>query len=243
MRPAPTSSPQAVPLARCLGVLGSVLFAAGCDGEIAGGDFAEPPLTGDCHADLSARGVEFTPGPAAMGVEDPVTVTYPIRGIAYRYGASASLRETAMMDCRLALALWQAGSVFAAHRVVEVSDLGIYNYRCIGGGTPPGCTLSMHAYALAIDLAAFVTADGLRASVEEDFVVDSDATCTSDTEGEKDALLHAIVCELYQRGIFRILLTPNYNDAHRDHFHVDLTPDGDFLRLGRTAFDMGPDRH
>jgi hypothetical protein len=29
--------------------------------------------------------------------------------------------------------------------------------------------------------------------------------------------------------IFNIILTPNYNAAHRDHFHVDLTPNAHFL--------------
>jgi hypothetical protein len=32
----------------------------------------------------------------------------------------------------------------------------------------------------------------------------------------------------HEQGIFNIILTPEYNAAHDDHFHVDLTPGSDF---------------
>ena len=43
-------------------------------------------------------------------------------------------------------------------------------------------------------------------------------------------------------GVWTIVLTPNYNAAHRNHFHVDLTPGSDYLRSYR-GVDDGPDRH
>ena len=36
--------------------------------------------------------------------------------------------------------------------------------------------------------------------------------------------LRAIVCELAAARIFTSILTPNYNQAHHNHMHVDLTP-------------------
>ncbi|MCA9692176.1 MAG: extensin family protein, partial [Myxococcales bacterium] len=36
--------------------------------------------------------------------------------------------------------------------------------------------------------------------------------------------LKALADARYAQMIFHIILTPNYNDAHYNHFHVDLTP-------------------
>jgi hypothetical protein len=48
--------------------------------------------------------------------------------------------------------------------------------------------------------------------------------------GAKNLFLHQALCELYDLEVFKILLNPNYNAAHRNHFHVDLTPqDGSYV--------------
>jgi hypothetical protein len=38
------------------------------------------------------------------------------------------------------------------------------------------------------------------------------------------------------------VLTPNYNDAHRNHFHVDLTTGSNYINK-RLPVDDGPDGH
>jgi hypothetical protein len=43
--------------------------------------------------------------------------------------------------------------------------------------------------------------------------------------------LHALVCEAAQARIFNSILTPNYNPEHRNHFHLELTPDVDWFML------------
>ena len=40
--------------------------------------------------------------------------------------------------------------------------------------------------------------------------------------------LKALADARYAMDIFNIILTPNYNAAHYNHFHVDLTPGGDY---------------
>lgn len=138
------------------------------------------------------------------------------------------------MDCELALALHRMVQLLGARGVVEVVDIGIYNYRCIGGGTPPDCPLgiSMHARALAVDVAALVTSEMGRLSIEDDWGIDADGnTCAAREREPRDAFLHAVLCDLYDAGIFTIHLSPNYNSAHRNHWHLDLTPDsGRFIR-------------
>ena len=36
--------------------------------------------------------------------------------------------------------------------------------------------------------------------------------------------------EVYAAGIFNIILTPDYNAAHHNHIHLDLTPGGRLFR-------------
>ncbi|HVK72830.1 MAG TPA: extensin family protein [Kofleriaceae bacterium] len=208
-------------------------------------DVIEPELA-DCRAWLDLYGATYTVGPARDGVADPVTITTPINGLRYRYSANTAPRATFFMDCSLALSLLEAAPHLRARGVVEVVDIGVYNYRCIGSGTPPDCPsgMSQHAYAKGIDIAGLTTADGTFYSVNDDWVIDpaSEKTCEAATSNEKDAYLHEAICALKRNRVWNIVLTPNYNAAHRNHFHVDLTAGSDFIR-GRGGVDEGPDHH
>jgi len=68
---------------------------------------------------------------------------------------------------------------------------------------------SEHATGNAIDIAAFVLADGRRIAVQDDW---------TDT-GEEGRFLHKVRDEACE--IFGTVLSPDYNAAHRDHFHFD----------------------
>lgn len=229
----------------------AALSAAGCSGEIsvegdqAGGGL-EDAGPAECHAWLDQRGVAYQVGPEMPGVAAPVTVTTPIGGLAHRVMGAGEPRASFYMDCRLAAALVLAAPLLAEREVVEVLDLGVYNYRCIGGGTPPDCPngISQHAYALAIDIAGYVTADGTTYSVLEDWVIDPDGeeTCAATAEGDKDAFLHQAICAQKAAGIWNIVLTPNYNADHRNHFHVDLSAGADFIERVAPGPAGGVDR-
>ena len=229
-------------------------LAAGCAGEVSlatgdGGADGAPPA--DCYQWLDQHAVSYERGPVMDGVVEPVTVTTPIDGLVHRYLESAEPRATFFMDCQLAMALARAAPILRQHDVIEVVDLGVYNYRCIGGGTPPDCPngISEHAYAKAIDIAGYTTSDGTTYSVLDDWVIDPDGedTCAAPTENDKDDFLHRVICAQKADRVWNIVLTPNYNADHRNHFHVDLTADGDFIERteGPVAprVDTGPDRH
>jgi hypothetical protein len=192
------------------------------------------PVVEDCRGWLALYGVDYTDGPARPGVEDPVTAMMPINGLAFRTGGGTQ-RMTMFGDCTLFKSLAEAAPYLRRRRIVEVTDLGTYNYRCINNaGTPPDCVsgLSQHAFGNAIDIASLTDEDGTTYSVKNDWVIDpsSEPTCSASTEPGKDAFLHELICELKQAGVWNIVLTPNYNAAHRDHFHVDLTAGADFIR-------------
>ena len=206
-------------------VRGLVVVLAAC-----GGGEGSTPATA-CQQTLEAMGIESAVAEPRMGVEEPTDVTVPIAGIAYDAGDGP--RETFFMDCPLAVALGRAAEVFAALDVVAVSDFGIYNYRCIGSGTPPDCPqgLSQHALGRALDIAGVTTSEGTFYSVNDDWVIDPDGedTCSAATETAADAFLHQLACDLHAAAVFNILLTPNYNADHRNHFHGDLTPETSFI--------------
>jgi hypothetical protein len=186
-----------------------------------------------CTDRLTALGVAFEKGPDRPGVVSPVTVETPLNGISYSNSNDQPAGQL-YMDCTLALALHEMAPVMSSHGLDHVQHLGIYNYRCIADpGPPPDCPngISRHAYADAIDIMELRSAGGETYNVNDDWVIDADIepTCSAGTSGAKDALMHAFVCDLFEGGVFNILLTPNYNAAHRNHFHLDLTPGAGFI--------------
>lgn len=114
--------------------------------------------------------------------------------------------------------LWLTRSVEPAAEAIfgsplqRIEHLGAYSCRRVGGGESGNW--SEHATGNAIDIAAFVLADGRRVSVLGDW----------DGAGEEAAFLRTVrdgAC-----GIFGTVLSPDYNAAHADHFHLDQTARG-----------------
>jgi hypothetical protein len=198
-----------------------------------------------CRQILESVGIKYTVGPANKGVADPVTVTPPLGGIDYFSYGSATRRQTFFMDCTLAVALHKLGRALKPKGVVAIEDIGVYNYRCIGGGNPDtdSCEPSQHAYAKGIDIHELRGSDGATYNVETDFVIDPDSekTCSAATSNAKDKFLHESACLMKSLDIFNIILTPNYNAAHRNHFHVDLTTGSNYINAASPdAFGVDP---
>ena len=190
-----------------------------------------PPTLGDCHAMLDALGLDWAPAAAAPGVADPVRVQPYIAGVGFRYYYD-DVPRALFMDCRLAPRLYELAQLVSAYGYDEILHIGIYNYRCIGGGNPDtdGCTPSQHARADAIDIAGIGMADhSIFESVETDWVISAGATCPGAPVDDADRELHELACSLYGDRVFEIVLTPNYNADHRNHFHVDMTPGSMFI--------------
>lgn len=94
-------------------------------------------------------------------------------------------------------------------RVVGISSLGTYSCRNIVGNSFWQDRRSEHATANAIDVAGFRLAGGDRISVLKHWRGSS----------KKAAFLRAVhsgAC-----GYFRVSLSPEFNAAHKDHFHFD----------------------
>jgi len=188
----------------------------------------DAPSGAACRALLTQLGVNFTVAGATMGIVNPVMVQTPINGVNFRYNTFTGSPGRMLMDCRLGVALWHLTNALRTRwDVTDVIHLGVYNYRMIAGST----MLSQHAYATAIDLNNFRTSTGVTHSLVTDFNANGRPTCPPRATNARDRLLKEVACWMYDSGVFHIILTPNYNSAHRDHFHVDLTSGSEFIGI------------
>ena len=152
-------------------------------------------------------------------VEGALRLSSPVGGIDYVYVAHDDPRPM-YMACELAAALADLAVLLRARDVVSVGHIGTYNCRVIGGTN----SISMHGYALAIDLKWFRTSDGRVYDVEDHWEHD-----TQNFRTEEGRWLFELGQEMFRRNVFNIVLTPNYDAAHDNHFHVDLTPGASFI--------------
>lgn len=172
-----------------------------------------------CRALLKSAGIEYSvvspvEGEGGCGYRD---------GIRFREGGSANMAYSPAnlrISCPVAaaLAMWEWNVVQpAAQRhfgtsIKRVEHLGSYSCRRIYGQSAGAW--SEHSTADAVDIAGFQLADGTRVSLLKDW----------ESDGPKAAFLREVrtgACRL-----FSTVLSPDYNAAHRDHFHFDQAERG-----------------
>ena len=164
-----------------------------------------------CRAVLIAGGVTFTE--VADRDTGGCATTDTLR---LRSGATALSPAGPVITCPVALAyaFWTRHEVQPAARellgspVARIEHYGTYACRNVYGRTEG--RRSQHAFANALDVAGFTTASGRRVSVAGGFR----------DEGPKGQFLRQVrdgACPW-----FRAVLSPDYNAAHRDHFHLDF---------------------
>ena len=172
-----------------------------------------------CRAALDKAGIRYTALPArregeGCGYTDAVRFT---RGGARRIGfAPADLGVSCPVAAGLAVWEWEvvqpAAQRIFGQRVAEIEHFGSYNCRRMYNRE--GASWSEHATADAVDIAAFRLADGTRITLIGDWA----------GQGKKAQFLRAVRdggCDL-----FATVLSPDYNEAHRDHFHFDQAERG-----------------
>ncbi|MEZ5654847.1 MAG: extensin family protein [Sphingobium sp.] len=183
-----------------------------------------PPVNGvnsaafrQCAGQLAALGALYTPLPDKS-----------YGGGCTAYGAvrldriSVPTTNLGPMTCPLAekftawvrYAVQPAARVYFGSEVVRIDSFGTYSCRNIAGSGK----LSEHAHANAVDVAAFLLADGRRISLQNGWNGDEDSR----------QFLRRIRDSACKR--FRTVLSPDYNAAHHDHLHFDLGGRGTYCR-------------
>lgn len=177
---------------------------------------APPVLTSaatrQCMAELGRQGIGFKALPdryfaggcSALGAVQLLEIGTPVSNL----GA---------MTCPLArtFAGWAREAVQPAAKsllgtqVVRIESMG--TYACRSRNSQAGAPLSEHGLANAVDIAAFVLADGRRITVREGW-------------RSGDAAIEQFLRAVHQAGCrrFQTGLGPEANALHHDHFHFDM---------------------
>ena len=185
---------------------------------------------GSCEAELLRRKISFERVSDARGVIAPVRLTGRLGSeearVSFHSMIPEAQRKTSpyeIYDCRLVLALDDWARILAKHDITEVIHYSVYR-------PPPAKQMvhgagRRHSGALAIDAAIFKTKEGKTIGVEKDFHGRIGAkTCGVPTTGlSSDAVtLRQLVCSAADAQLFNVLLTPDYNYPHRNHFHLEV---------------------
>jgi hypothetical protein len=121
-------------------------------------------------------------------------------------------------EAAAALALWlehdlqQVAKDILGQRVTAVQSFGTYSCRNIIGNSLWKSWRSQHATANAVDIGGFTLADGRQISVRGHWHGNG-------PEARFLRAAHGAACRY-----FRVVLGPEYNAAHHDHFHFDRGP-------------------
>jgi hypothetical protein len=172
----------------------------------------------ECLAALDEAGVPYrrvteelrTPTPT------PVEILGEVNGVSF---TTVRPDEPIVLSCEMAARLPLLTRVAARQRVRRISILSSHRTRP---------RQSFHRMGMALDLFAFDTNRG-RMSVLDHFVeTPAHTTCEAPAPDDwRAAALLRIACDLARSRRFNSVLTPNYNDGHRNHFHVDIRPNDD----------------
>ena len=167
-----------------------------------------------CKKRLDEGGIRFTPVPESRGPK-PCSLVGTIRLDDY------GIATTGLGPVRCAMAerfiewtrspVQQAAAAWLGSPVIAIETMGSYSCRPVNGQS--GRRLSEHGVADAIDVSAFRLADGRRITVLQGW--------TSADQYTRDFLraVHLSACKR-----FGVVLGPDANAQHRNHFHLDLAP-------------------
>jgi hypothetical protein len=169
------------------------------------------PETRQCIADLEREGIGFRALPdrtfdggcTALGAVQLLDIGTPTNGLT-------------AMTCPLALqyarwvrvSLQPAAQQWLGSQVRRIESWGTYSCRPVNNVA--GGRLSEHGRANAVDIAAFVLADGRRITVLNDWT-------SADPQIRGFLAVHQAGCRHFRGGI-----GPDGDAAHRDHFHFEM---------------------
>ena len=191
-----------------------------------------------CLAELDRRHIAFSREEPKRGVKIPIRLSGRVGGVLYRTDYPDSERPSVpweVFDCRLVLSLDDFSELLRRHSVAEV--------RIFSAWRPPPKSWPMsdwarrHQGALAVDVRELRKDTGEVLNVLRDFHGKlGSPQCTAAAppaapDSAEARELHALVCETSEAHVFNSILTPNYNPEHKNHFHLELTPDVDWFML------------
>lgn len=165
----------------------------------------------ECRSRLENAGVDFKPVHDRPGITHPVLLGSEINGV--RLKSKGDL----VVSCDLALSIVRMTEILSE---MDAREVGIFSAH------RPESSYSFHSLGLALDINFFVSSKWkVGVWVKTNFEKSEKyKTCNYKTETKKGAFLMDVICALWEERVFNTIITPNYNEAHLNHFHVDVRP-------------------
>ncbi|CAN5345930.1 hypothetical protein BH11MYX1_BH11MYX1_23170 [soil metagenome] len=171
---------------------------------------------GDCFSELDVRHVAYRHA-SRPGIELGVELTGTVGGIEL-----VSEDQPLVVDCSLAVSLDEAGRYIHALGIANATFSSAYSRRNVRGTNHP----SKHSFGLAIDVHTFTGPEVGALRVDRDFEqgLGDDLDCVGSPLTQGGAVLKILQCQFVRSGLFYLVLSPDYDDAHHDHFHLEAKP-------------------
>lgn len=181
---------------------------------------AEDRADGDraaCLRTLDRLDVEYRPV-RRRGIAIAVEVTGAVGGVEYRGYRDRPL----VLDCSLVASLAHAGRFLAEHGVERATYSSAYQRRKVRGSD----RWSNHSYGLAIDVHVLAGEALGTLRVKDDYEqgLGDDVDCVGRPLTAPGAVLRTVICQFERSGAFRMILTPDSDASHYNHFHLEVSP-------------------
>lgn len=174
----------------------------------------------DCYDALDKLKIAYTALSAPTDVAMPVEVDGPLGGVTFV--AAADPQRPLVVDCSLVYSLAVAGAMLADEGVATAIFGDAYHHRVVKGTS----RLSKHSFGLALDVHRFTDAAGRTLSVGADYEkgLGRGRDCLGRPDGDKARRLRLLWCRLERSELFKLVLDPDFDEDHRDHFHLQALP-------------------
>lgn len=170
-----------------------------------------------CLADLREKRVPFRrAAQPSTPVATPVELTGKLRGI---HVWSMKENEPVILACEMVARLYSVAEVFTRHGVTRIDVISSYRDHPYP---------SFHTLGLALDISRVWTSTGPLNVLRDFEMTPSEETCAATHSNEttpEARALRSLACDLADSRLLSSVLTPNYNEGHRNHFHIDARPD------------------
>ena len=176
------------------------------------------PEASSCLAELDRLGVTYQRAKRS-GIAIGVEIKGPLGGVTY---ANANDGQELVIDCSLAVSLAEVGRYLVALGFDRAAYSSAYARRNVRGTGKP----SKHSYGLAIDVHTLSGPEPGAVRVDRDYEqgLGDAVDCIGQPLTQGGALLKIAQCQLSYSGLFHLVLSPDYDDAHHNHFHLEAKP-------------------
>lgn len=168
-----------------------------------------------CYDELEARHIGFKKT-SRPGIANAVEIVGALGGV------EITGRTPLVIDCSLAVSLDEAGRYMRGLGIVKATFASAYSRRNVRFTNHP----SKHSYGLAIDVSGFIGPDigSLRVARDYEQGLGDAVDCVGRPLTQGGAVLKILQCQLVRSGLFDLVLSPDYDDAHHNHFHLQVKP-------------------